>query len=276
MKKLISILFSLLILSATLVPIQALADDDLPTLKSISFKNAEIVGEFSPDVNEYDIVLTDNSITPTLKEKEINGDANLFVTCNYDDSMHQTGIVATLQYKDGSTIYTFNYANAKEYAINSNCNLASVDCYLGEIYPEINDKDTDYKLYIPSDLEEIDITALPQDVNAHCNALSTTTLKSGQNIKIPITVTASDSSTKIYSFEVKRLKKNSQQVKALLKSDDSVSLLDGEFFYQRPEFAVAIISVVAGILLLAIFTIIIKKITLVAHDDNEQEFFELN
>lgn len=281
MKKALSIIISAIILFSVYAPLLSFAAESAteeinnnPVLNSISFKNAVIEESFSPYTYEYGIMLEDPTVTPTLEDYEINGEANIFVTYNLDETKHQTGIIVTLQFENGSTIYTFNYINALPYNVNSNNLLAQASCRLGEIYPEINDKDTEYKLYIPNDLTELNLSAATQNVSAHCDIPGTITLKSDQEPTISVTVTASDASTRTYNFKIKRLNKTSAQVIKEMADPDFTSLVEGELFYKQPEFFIIIVSSAAGILILSILVLITKRFTLKVTDKEETEFYD--
>lgn len=279
MKRAVILFTSLIMLIAVFIPTSAMAEDivsspaDTPSLTSISFKNAYIQEEFSPYAYEYSIVLENPQVTPTLENYSINGNADIFITYNTDEAKHQTGISVTLQFDNGSVIYTFNYANAAAYEKSSNNLLDSVKCNLGEVYPALNDKDTDYKLYIPSDLTEITLTAVTQEVSAVCEVPGTMTLNTDQEPTVSITVTASNGDTRIYNFKVKRLKKDSNEIMAEMAEPGFKSIVDGELFYQRPVFAISIISVSGGLVLLSLFIAIAKRITIKVEDKEEIEFF---
>jgi hypothetical protein len=278
-KKTITILSSLMLLFSVFVPQTVMAEEVLntpmaaPTLTSISFKNAQIDEEFSPTAHEYALVLDDPEITPTLENYTISGSAEIFVTYITDDSKHQTGIKVTLEYESGSVYYLFNYKNATAYAPSDNNYLESVECDLGEVYPAINDKDTDYKLYIPSDLTEITLTAITQELTSVCEVPGTITLNANQEPTLAITVTSSNGDTRIYNFKVKRLNKNTDEVKALMAEPDFKSIVQGELFYQKPTFIILIISVAAGLVLLLMFIKIAKRLTVRVDDEDEVDFF---
>jgi hypothetical protein len=280
-KKIITVFLSLMMIMSVMIPLNVFANDvvstpiDTPTLTSISFKNAQIEEEFSPVAYEYSLVLDDPEITPTLADYSISGKADIFVTYNTDETKHQTGIAVTLTYGNGSVIYTFNYKNSAPYTISSNNLLSSVECDLGEVYPAINDKDTDYKLYVPSDLTQITLTAVTQEVTAVCEVPGTLTLNSSQEPTLSITVTASNGDTRVYNFKVKRLKKNTEEIKAEMEDPDFKSMVEGELFYQKPTFIISIISVLGGLILLILFIKIAKRLTVKVEDDEETEFFDI-
>lgn len=279
-RKGITFLLCLMMSVTILLPYSAIAQDaeaspmDTPTLNSISFKNAHIQEEFSPYAYEYSLVLDNPQATPTLENYSINGSADIFVTYNTDESKHQTGISVTLQFDNGSVIYTFSYINAAVYAESSNNFLKSAGCNLGEVYPAVNDSDTDYKLYIPSDLTEITLTAATQEVSAVCEVPGTVTLNSDQEPTLTISVTASNGETRVYNFKVKRLKKSSSEIRAEMAEPGFKSIVEGELFYQQPVFAISIISAAGGLLLLAVFIAAAKRLTVTVGDDDEVEYFD--
>ncbi len=243
-----------------------------PFLESVSFENATIEGGFDKNKTVYDIKLDNPSSSPMLKDYEVNGEAKLFVTYEYDDANHQKALILTLSFENGSIIYTFNYINAVEYKVTSNANLAALACEYGEIQPKINKDDTNYKLYIPSDLTKISVIPITEDVNAYCAPLSIE-LNKDQEPEISLTVKASDGSTKNYKFKVKRVDKTVEQVNNEMQEDDYVSFVDGELFYQKPAFLVVIGSVVVGIIVIILLAIITKRFIVNPYDNEEKDFY---
>lgn len=282
MKKTIAFIMSLITVVIMTMPSMTFAQDNLngnnalnaPVLTSISFNNAEIRETFYPLANEYSIMLEDASVTPTLKDYKIQGDAKLFVEYNYDEAKQQNAIVVTLQFDSGTNIYTFNYINAQPVQQSDNNLLSAIECNLGEIYPEINDNDTTYSLYIPNDLTELRLSAITQDIGAHCDIPSTIALNIDQEPAIKITVTASNSQTRTYELKIKRLNKSSEEVMAQLADPNVKSIVEGELFYQKPIFFISLLSIAGGILLLIIFVSVLKRITVKVCDDDELTFFE--
>lgn len=246
---------------------------NVPYLETISFTNAEIDGGFRKNKTMYTITLEDPSVSPTLSGYQVKGDPNVFVTYGYDGLNHQNAIIVTLSFENGSVIYTFNYSNVAEFTLSSNANLADLASEYGEVQPAINDNDTEYKLYIPRDLTQLDITPVTQDINAHCDPLSIE-INSSQQPEISVTVLASDGTTKKYKFKVRRVDKTMEEVKAEKNNPAFISFVDGELFYQKPIFSVICISVAAGIFVLLIIAKIVKRVTVNAYDNNEKPFYK--
>jgi hypothetical protein len=190
-----------------------------------------------------------------------------------DATNHQTGVVVTLQFDSGSIFYTFNYINVAKGEINSNNLLADVSCANCEVYPAINEKDTSYKLYIPSDMTQLTLNVTPQDVGAYCKTQGTVILNEEQETQITVTVIASDTSTRTYTFDVKRLDKTTAQVQQAMADPEFDTLVKGQLFYQKPVFAITIGAIAGGIVLLAVFVYIAKRLTVKVGDDDEVDFF---
>ncbi len=243
-----------------------------PYLESVTFENATIEGGFDKNKTVYNIELNNPSNSPLLKDYSVNGKAKLFMTYDYDDSNHQKGIILTLSFENGSIIYTFNYSNAVDYKVTNNANLAALGCDYGEVQPKLNKEDTNYKLYIPSDLTTISIMPITEDVNAYCAPLNIE-LNQDQEPEIKMTVKASDGSTKNYKFKVKRIEKTVEQVDEEMKQEDYVSFLDGEMFHQKPAFFVIIGAVIVGIIVIIVLAIVTKRYIISPYDNDEKNFY---
>ena len=252
-------------------PISALAGNE-PSLVAISFKNAEIDGGFSEDKQEYTLTLADNTASPTLESYGVKGDAKIFINYVYDNTNHQTGLTATLQYDAGSKIYNFTYTNPAEYVKNSNNSLSSIYTFYGHLEPKLNEDDTSYKLYIPSDLTELTITPVTSDINAYCAPVELK-LSPDQTPKISLTCTASDGSKKFYTLDIKRVDKTTQQVALEMQQPDYVSFVEGTRLFEKPEFAVVLLGVVMGIIVIILLFRITRRTTVNPYDKDEKPFY---
>ena len=248
---------------------------EAPYLKSISFKNAAIYEEFSPYTYEYTITLDDTKVTPTLEAYEIEGDANIFMTYSYDEAKHQTGAVVTLEYENGSSIYSFAYRNAEFFEKSGNNYLRDVSCNLGIVYPAINEDTTKYTLYIPNDLTVLDISAATQDVGAYCETPKEVSLTTDQELDLSLVVTASNGEKRIYSFAVKRVDKTSEEMAAIIKSGNTDIVVKSERFYQKPAFLISVLGAAGGLLLVYLLVKITKRLTVEVGDADEVEFFNI-
>lgn len=278
MKKAVKLLLiSTLGLIFTFTPFSASASEvqplgSVPYLTSISFNNAEIEGGFNQSKTTFNLVLADNTVSPSLKDYAVSGSADLFVTYNYDETNRQTGITVTLSFENGTVFYTFNYKNAEKPAVNSNADLLGVVCELGELQPAFDKNTTAYKLYLPSDLTHFEMAAVTEDINAYCAPINME-LRENQETDFSFVVTASDGTTKTYKFKIKRVNKTMAQVKAEMAQDGFESFVDGELFYQKPIFNIVFFSAVGGIAVIAVLIVITKRITVNPYDSDEKEFY---
>ncbi len=275
MKRQLSAAFILMLISFAFIvaPATASADDsDTPILVDINFKNAKFDTAFNHNIQEYSITLNDNSATPTLDRYALKGDADLFINYLYDETNHQTGLTATLQYNTGSKIYTFTYSNPADYVQNNNNSLSSIYSPYSELSPSLNDSDTVYKLYIPSDLTELTITPVTSDINAYCAPI-TLKLSADQAPKITLTCTASDGSKKNYSINIKRVSKTTEQVKAEMQQPDYVSFVEGTRLFEKPEFIMIVCAASCGLVLIMIMFAVTKRIAVNPYDKEEKPFY---
>jgi len=258
--------------SAALAAENAQPLSNMPYLTSISFHNAEIEGGFSQNKTSFDLILEDPSVSPSLKDYKINGNANLFVNYSYDETNHQNGINITLGFENGSVIYTFSYKNKPAPAVTGNADLLGVICEMGELQPAFDSSTTAYRLYIPSDLTNLEIAPVTADINAYCAPLNMQ-LRENQETDFSFTVTASDGTVKAYKFKIKRVNKTMAQVKAEMAQPGFESFVDGELFYQKPVFSITLYSAAGGILFIIILILITKRITVNPYDSEEKEFY---
>lgn len=259
------------LLCATWFP--AFADESIPTLKSIRFNNASVDGGFKSDVREFGLTLEDNTVSPTLKSYEINGDAKIFVNYLYDSTQHPVGIEVKLEFSSGSVIYNFRYTNPAEYTTNSDNMLTSIYCQYGEISPALNEDDTVYKMYIPSDLTQLIITPVTRDINAYCAPVELK-LDDNQEPKITLICIASDGTSKReYTVKTVRVEKTLEQVKAEMAQPDYTSFVEGTRFYERPEVVITAAASAGGIMLIFIMYKITRRITVNPYDKDEKPFY---
>ena len=148
-----------------LFPLCVFASDggvEVPVLKSVSFNNAQLEGDFSSEKFEYDILLDSSQKTPTLKSYDVTDGASLVFKQENGDG--EKGISIEVKKDSIGSTYFFKYDYGKnEPEINSNNNLLALNCELGEVYPKINSHDTTYSLYVPDDMTAIKLEAVSED-----------------------------------------------------------------------------------------------------------------
>lgn len=279
MKKTIKALLCVAMMLAVVVPFTVFAGDKAesktvkaPTLQSIEFNDAEIEGDFSPTQFYYNINVNSDGETPTLKKYKVSKGAEIFVTYNQDGV---NGINVEVKNVTLSANYFFEYKyNDVNLNLNSNTNLKELDCELGCVYPAINNEETYYQLYIPKDMTELKLTAVPEDLGASCNVPKEFKMTTEQNPIIEASVVSSDGTLKSYKFEVKRLGLTSKELKKELKNNSYEDIIKNEVFHKSPQFKVMLLGIFGGIVILAIAVLILKRVAVKAQDDDETEFFD--
>ena len=279
MKKTIKALLCVAMMLAVVVPFTVFAGDKAenktvkaPTLQSIEFNDAEIEGDFSPTQFYYNINVNSDGETPTLKKYKVSKGAEIFVTYNQDGV---NGINVEVKNVTLSANYFFEYKyNDVNVNLNSNTNLKELDCELGCVYPAINNEETYYQLYIPKDMTELKLTAVPEDLGASCNVPKEFKMTTEQNPIIEASVVSSDGTLKSYKFEVKRLGLTSKELKKELKNNSYEDIIKNEVFHKSPQFKVMLLGIFGGIVILAIAVLILKRVAVKAQDDDETEFFD--
>lgn len=279
MKKTIKALLCVAMMLAVVVPFTVFAGDKAesktvkaPTLQSIEFNDAEIEGDFSPTQFYYNINVNSDGETPTLKKYKVSKGAEIFVTYNQDGV---NGINVEVKNVTLSANYFFEYKyNDVNVNPNSNTNLKELDCELGCVYPAINNEETYYQLYIPKDMTELKLTAVPEDLGASCNVPKEFKMTTEQNPIIEASVVSSDGTLKAYKFEVKRLDLTSKELKKELKNNSYEDIIKNEVFHKSPQFKVMLLGIFGGIVILAIAVLILKRVAVKAQDDDETEFFD--
>lgn len=279
MKKTIKVLLCVAMMLAVVVPFTVFAGDKAesktvkaPTLQSIEFNDAEIEGDFSPTQFYYNINVNSDGETPTLKKYKVSKGAEIFVTYNQDGV---NGINVEVKNVTLSANYFFEYKyNDVNVNLNSNTNLKELDCELGCVYPAINNEETYYQLYIPKDMTELKLTAVPEDLGASCNVPKEFKMTTEQNPIIEASVVSSDGTLKSYKFEVKRLGLTSKELKKELKNNSYEDIIKNEVFHKSPQFKVMLLGIFGVIVILAIAVLILKRVAVKAQDDDETEFFD--
>lgn len=245
---------------------------DAPYLEDITFSNAAVDGGFAQGKTDFTVTLDNPAQSAVVSGYKISGEASVFIEYLYT-SNQQDGVSVTLNFANGSVIYRFMYSNISELAVNGNANLASITCEYGELQPELNERDTVYKLYIPSDLTVLNITPVTADVGAVCTPITGLELREDQTPQIPLTVIASDGTTKKYTLKIKRVDKTVEQIKAEMQQENYTSFVAGEMFYEKPNFLISLCAVIGGLVVFAVAFSSIRKAVVNPYDSEEPEFY---
>ena len=180
----------------------AASNTDNNTLSSLSIKNTDLSPEFSSEILEYTAIAKVSQITvdATLE------DSNASFVENYGPRK--------VRLKNGQNTISIKVksalGNEKEYKIvvtyNGRTSTSKVTARLKDLKlnsgnltfdPDI----TEYRMYVPSTLEKLDITATAEDAAADVKIENPEKLEIGDN-KVVITVTATDGTSKVYTLNI--------------------------------------------------------------------------
>ena len=92
--------------------------------------------------------------------------------------------------------------------------------------------------------------------------------KNGSNVQL-----YTSNGTNAQKFKVKRINKTVSEVKAEMEQPDYVSFVEGELFYQKPSFAIALGAAIGGLIAVAVIVTLIKRFAVNAYDSDEPEFY---
>ncbi|MCC8022509.1 MAG: cadherin-like beta sandwich domain-containing protein, partial [Clostridiales bacterium] len=225
------------------------ADASAPYLTSLSFYGAEINEPFEADRTEYTLSVTDHT-NLALKEYEISDNTSkISVASLTDDDARQYAMEITVSSASGETVYHFRFSNLKEPSASTNALLASISFPYGQLDPEFQSNILSYILYLPTDLEVLQINAVAEDPDAVVSGPVEIILGKEQTAPISITVTAGDNETTMtYRLSVQRVHKTVAQVREEMQDPDYNGFATPSFFRSTGFFAllVALLLLASG------------------------------
>lgn len=265
------IFIAIFTLALSILPTAAHADGE-PSLKSISFTEATIEGDFSPEILNYTLILDSQNAEPTLENYSINGEAELFVSYIQDAAGAQTGIAATLKYSGGQKVYTFTYKTENTAQASANNLLTAINCEYGQLKPEFSPDETQYTLYLPYDLTELEITTTAQDAAAKAPSLDMT-LRKGQETVLSLNCIAADGEKREYRLVVKRSEKTLAQVQKEIASGAKPTYPENEEESADDRLPIICCAAAGAIILLIIIIKLTRRLTVKTTDDEEKPFY---
>lgn len=214
-----------------------------PDLTAVTFSGAEIDGPFHSDVFEYKLIITDHNADIRLESYKCP-DYNAMVQVDYltNTSGDARGLVVRVSNSSGVNEYKFLFNTIKEIKKTPDASLMSLTFDYGELSPGFHAEVYKYTLYLPSDLEVLNINAVPSDENAKINTPNQITLNQNQTSPISIKVTSGDgTNTLTYKLNIKRVNKTIAQIKAEMEDPEFTS------FVEIPFYQTALFYVVLGV-----------------------------
>ena len=167
-------------------------------LLDLTISKGQLTPDFNPDINYYAVTVpnSDSELTiTTLKENEyatvsIGGVAGGIRTVPLNVGRNVFPVVVTSQ--DGVSVNTYNVVIYR--SENNDATLQSLVVKDLDYRPIFSKTNTEYSMEVGSEINELDITAIPTDANATVEISGYKNLVAGEN-RVTIKVTAPDGVT---------------------------------------------------------------------------------
>ena len=244
-----------------------------PYLESISFDGGKINEPFAGDRYSYTFTLDEPGQRPLLKSYEITS-GRLYITYNVNEAGAETGIVATVQTQNARRRYEFTYTNVDDVVVNSDASLASIEFNCAYLADDIYEDMPSYTLYIPSDLTVLNIYPVANDANAVCSGPFEFVLEPDQNPAVNITVTASDMTTRTYTFQTVRVSLTQAQFVRCLENGDIDTIIASRPLLSQPGVKIALGAGGFGLALLLVAVPVLRRVFLSTLPPDDIAFFE--
>lgn len=179
--------------------------DNSANLKILRINEEGISPEFSKETKEYYLIVNESINSLNITAIPENKNASVHITGNKNLKIGKNEIQIKVQSADKKedSIYKIYVTRTSNVEL-ANANLETLAIRQTELIPEFNNKVTKYRGEIANDIEEIDILAIPQRMNAEVKIQGNGKMNVGENI-ITVTVFAEDKiTTKKYEIIVYR------------------------------------------------------------------------
>ncbi|MDA3879488.1 MAG: cadherin-like beta sandwich domain-containing protein [Prolixibacteraceae bacterium] len=173
---------------------------DDATLASLLVANAVLEPEFKPDTTTYFVALPSGSTSLTISATPNHVDATVAGEGIFEiaDESGVKEIVVTAIDEETTKTYTINYEIISE---SSDATLASIDASEGTLMPEFSPAISSYKLVVPTNVQEVEITPTPNQESSTATGGGTIDLSDGGKA-VTIVVTAEDGTLKTYTVNI--------------------------------------------------------------------------
>ena len=169
-----------------------------------------ITPDFSPDVNEYYLIVDENVKDIDVTAIPQNAEANVKITGNKNlkNGLNKIEIVVTSEDKSEKNKYTINVTKtSNEQNANADLETLAIENYV--LTPEFDANETNYTVNVSNNTNNLNILAIASDMNAQVNVTGNTNLKYGNN-KVVITVTAENGIT-LKKYNINAYKRNDNE-----------------------------------------------------------------
>ena len=171
-------------------------EKDNTNLQILRLNHVGISPEFSNDIKEYYIILDSriNDLEVTAIPENQNANVTITGNTNLKNGVNTVNIKVESEDKSKTDSYKIHVTKTANQE-TANANLETLAIRDSILSPEFNNNVTKYNVYVGSNIENIDVLAIPQKENASVSIKKTDKLQIGNN-KIEITVMAEDGITK--------------------------------------------------------------------------------
>ena len=169
-----------------------------------------ITPDFSPDVNEYYLIVDENVKDIDVTAIPQNAEANVRITGNKNlkNGLNKIEIDVTSEDKSEKNKYTINVTKtSNEQNANADLETLAIENYV--LTPEFDANETNYTVNVSNNTNNLNILAIASDMNAKVNVTGNTNLKYGNN-KVVITVTAENGIT-LKKYNINAYKRNDNE-----------------------------------------------------------------
>lgn len=179
--------------------------NDNTDLSILRLNHEGISPDFDKDIKEYYFVTTEAIQNLEITAIPENSEANVTITGNNKLQMGENTIDIKVESKDKTKSSTYKiYLTKTQNLETANANLETLAVREASLEPEFDSNMTHYKLEIASDINRIDILAIPQRENATVDISGNEEMQVGDN-KIEVNVLAENRTTgKKYEILVHR------------------------------------------------------------------------
>lgn len=197
---------------------QGVADNN----SELAIMRLEIEGispEFEPNVYDYYITTVEDIKNIKVTAIPKNKDATVTITGNDNLKNGENVIKIQVQSKDKSSTSNYNiFLTKTKNKETANANLETLAIRQGNLTPEFDANETNYRIEVPKETETIEILAIPQKQNASVKITGGENIKIGDN-KIEIVVTAENGTT-TKKYEVTVHRRNDDEEKEVIQEHE--------------------------------------------------------
>lgn len=181
-------------------------------LKVLRLDHEGISPDFRKEVKEYYFVANDavNSLNVTAIPENKNATVNVIGNKNLNIGKNIIEIHVLSEDKTQEEVYRIYVTKTKDIKL-ANANLENLAVRQGFLNPEFSADETNYKIEVGSEVEKIDILAIPQSEKAEVTVMGNEKIEVGDNV-VQINVIAEDKITnKKYQMIVHRRNQQEQE-----------------------------------------------------------------